>query len=77
MQSRQQRDDALDAAQQQQAGEQAAARRRLIEMSDTGQPTPPRQAAPISTKTAGPCCEGRPAGHTGTCWPLGGTHPAS
>jgi hypothetical protein len=24
-----------------------------------------------------PCCEGRPAGHTGKCWPLGATHPAS
>lgn len=23
------------------------------------------------------CCEGRPAGHTGECWPLGATHPPS
>lgn len=23
-----------------------------------------------------PGCGGRPAGHTGSCWPLGGVHPA-
>jgi hypothetical protein len=50
--SRQQRHAALEAAQQWQADERAAAQRRLLDMAETGQPTPPVKAAPISTKRA-------------------------
>lgn len=69
MQSNRQRHVALDAAQEWQAQERAKAQQRLLDMAETGEPTPPVEPEP--------CCEGRPAGHTGACWPLGATHPAS
>jgi hypothetical protein len=50
--SRQQRHAALEAAQQWQADERAAAQQRLLDMAQTGQPTPPVTATPISTKRA-------------------------
>ena len=64
-----QRHEAFDAARQRQAEEGEAARQRLLAMAQTGEPTPP--------VTPPPCCEGRVPGHTGQCWPLGGTHPAA
>jgi hypothetical protein len=50
--SRQQRHAALEAAQHWQAEERAAAQQRLLDMAQTGQPTPPVKAAPISTRAA-------------------------
>jgi hypothetical protein len=50
--SRQQRHAALDAALRWQADERAAARRRLLAMAETGQPTPPVQGEPVSTRAA-------------------------
>lgn len=36
---------------------------------------PPHFADQVGLGTPVACCEGRPAGHTGACWPLGATHP--
>lgn len=43
---------ALEAALEREALEQAAAHRRLLKMAETGQPTPPVEAEPVSTKAA-------------------------
>lgn len=35
------------------------------------------RAAQLGSDADAACCEGRPSGHTGECWPLGAIRPAS
>lgn len=64
----------LGAALERRAEEAEAARQRLIQMAETGEPTPPAETEPVHWSKA--TCP-RPFNHTGDCWPLGGTHPAT